>query len=54
MKSDDTVINAILAAWENLPMRDCASPGSELDRLRKLEAARAALNAYHDYIRRHT
>ena len=42
----DNVIDAIMAAWEKLPMRDFQSPGSELDQLRKREAARAAIEAY--------
>jgi hypothetical protein len=50
----DNVVDAILAAWEKLPLRDCQAPGSELDQLRKREAARAAVDAYHDYIRRHS
>ena len=50
----DNVVDAIIVAWEKLPMRDFQSPGSELDQLRKREAARAALDAYHDYIRRHS
>jgi hypothetical protein len=50
----DKVVDAILAAWEKLPMRDCESPGSELDALRKREAARAAIDAYQEYIRRHS
>lgn len=50
----DKVVDAILAAWEGLPLRDCQSPGSELDQLRKREAARAAINAYQDYIRQHS
>lgn len=51
---EDTVINAILAAWGKLPIRDFQEPGSELDELRKREAARVAVDAYHEYIRRHS
>jgi hypothetical protein len=47
----DKVVDAILAAWKKLPLRDFEAPGGELDMLRKREAARAAINAYHDYIR---
>lgn len=49
-----TVIEAILEAWERLPMRDFEAPGGELDILRKREAARAAIDAYHAYIREHS
>lgn len=39
------MIDRILAAWEELPIRDSVSPGGELDLLRKREAARSAIEA---------
>lgn len=40
-----SLIDQIMKAWENLPIRDCTDLGGELDVMRKREAALAALMA---------